>query len=123
MNVTDDPRKQSKLKTMQMDLRGFEVDDLGLVLRTESGRRFYYRLVYEVGGLESPVYEGGIKPNIEINMAYREGIRSVASWLKEEAQAHFPEQWRMLINERLSRAEQEARQRRDINKQKDGDHE
>lgn len=86
-----------------------EANDLRSVLRTEAGRRLYYRLVYEVGDIEGRSFNHAIKDGVSADRhsAFAEGRREVARILKAEAiSTDFP-LWSRMMKERLERAELE----------------
>ena len=98
---------QRALKDNERALRDFETLDLEQVLETEHGRRFYYRLVFEMCNLESATFNPQIKDGVcsSLHMAHDEGRRDVGRVLLQEAQAHCPHLWRQVLNEALVRAE------------------
>lgn len=92
------------------DLRPFEKDDLEGVLRTEQGRRFYYRLVFELGDIEGVSFTGSIKDGVAAfgHTAYNEGIRAFAHQLMDEATRHYPDLWEKMLVERIARRQRES---------------
>jgi len=109
---------QRALKNNERRLRDFELADLESVLATFEGRRFYYRLVFEVCNLESSSFNPLIKDGAcaAQHMAHMEGRRDVGRVMLQEAQAHCPDLWRKLLNEALVEAEAANAEREHLNK-------
>jgi hypothetical protein len=99
---------QDRLKDLGLQLEAREAADLDAILRTDFGRRWYYRMVFRLAGLESPSYQASGQL-----MSYQEGRRSVGIALKNEAHAVCPELWIRMLQERLAVAEQEGARRRE----------
>lgn len=110
-----DERSQALLKDQERTLDDQEKADLISLLETYEGRRFYYRLVFELGGLHGASWFPAIKDGAAAaqHHAYAEGRRSVARTLELEAQAHCLELWLQLLKERFQRsAAEEGQQKR-----------
>ena len=101
---------QRALKDNERELRDFEAVDLETVLSSEAGRRFFYRLVFEVCNIESSAFNPLIKDGVcaGLHMAHMEGRRDVGRVMLQEAQAHCPALWRKMLAEALVRAEAAA---------------
>jgi hypothetical protein len=106
--VLSDRAVQDRLKEQRLQMEARDAADLDALMRTDFGRRLYYRLVFRLAGLESPSYQASGQV-----MAYQEGRRSLAIVLKDEAQAVCPELWIRMLQERLAVAEQESARRRE----------
>ena len=100
------PDLQRRLKDFHLQMEARETADLDALMRTDFGRRWYYRIVFQIGILESPSYQTGGQ-----GMAYQEGKRAIAIHLRDEAQAVCPELWIRMLQERLAAAEYESSQR------------
>jgi len=116
MSQTTDKELQRKLRAVDRSLRGFELADLESVLKTSAGRRFYYRLVYELGNLEGTTFDPAIKDGncLSLLSAHGDGVRAVARVLKNEAIENFPELWLMLTDERNKKARSDAIKREEL---------
>lgn len=101
-----DPEVQARLKDLDYQVEEREAADLDAIMRTTEGRRFMYRMVFRVGGLQSPSYDTSGQA-----MSYREGRRAMALILLREAQAVCPELWIRMLQERMQR-DLEDRQKR-----------
>jgi len=108
-----DADRQEKLKQGERRLRDFELSDLEGVLRTPYGRRFYYRVVFEMCDLKGGSFYGEIKAGDSAaqHSARKEGIRQVGRWLDNEASEHFPELWLLAEQERLARVQADNERR------------
>lgn len=104
-----DPAIQKRLKDRGLRLEARDSADLDALMRTDFGRRWYYRLIFRIAGLESPSYQ----PSGQL-MAYAEGKRAIGIELRDEAHAVCPELWIRMLQERLLAAEQESAQRREV---------
>ncbi len=113
---TTDKVSLQKLEDRARMMRQFEVDDLKAVLSTESGRAFYYRIVFELAGLETPSWSPHIKEGLSASLhhAYLEGMRAVGRIMLLEAQSKFPAHWRDMLNERLAKEEADNLARENI---------
>lgn len=109
------PDVQRRLKDMDIKMAAREAADLDAIMSTEFGRRWFYRLVFQIAALEAASYH-----NSGQAMAYQEGRRSVAIQLMQEAHAVCPELWMSMLKERLSVAEYERAQREEAY-QEEGD--
>jgi hypothetical protein len=101
----DSTKAQSILKAESRKMRGWELADLETILRSASGRRFYYRLVFEVCKLESSSARLNIREGdtAGLHTYFYEGQRSVAQTLALEAQTHCRELWVTMLSEALAR--------------------
>lgn len=117
------PRVQKALKEEERRLRDWELADLETILGLREGRRFYYRLVFELGNLEGSSWFPAVKDGMSAALysAQHEGVRWVGRTLAEEAQRHFPDLWRLLLNERLAREEADVARREQATKPSAGD--
>jgi hypothetical protein len=104
---------QDALKAHERRLRDWEEADLEFVLRTKEGRRFYYRLIFELGNLNGPSWEPSIKDGNAAGQhtAHNEGLRTMARILADEAQGLFPDLWVLMLQERFSRHQAEIEER------------
>jgi len=120
----NDPAIQKALKGQQRKLRGWELADLETVLKTHEGRRMYYRLVFELCLLESSSFNSGIKDGVcsALHMAHLEGRRDIGRVLAQEAQAHLPDLWRLMVNERIAHADADAAERDRLTRPQETDH-
>ena len=100
-------------RELERMLSAIEQADLEELLRQPWGRRFYYRLVYLMGNLDSESFDPSIKDGqcAALHMARAEGIRWMARVLAQEAQLLFPDFWNLMQQERISAAAEEARLR------------
>jgi hypothetical protein len=96
-------------------LSAIERADLEELLRQPWGRRFYYRVVYLMGNLDSASFDPSIKDGAcaSLHMAHGEGVRWMARVLAKEAQELFPDLWNQMLAERVAAAAEEARLRRE----------
>ena len=99
---------QARLKDLDIKMEAEEAADLDALMRTDFGRRWFYRVVFLECKLESASYQ----PSGQL-MSYLEGQRSIAIILRDKAQAVCPELWIHMLQERLSAAEQESALRRE----------
>lgn len=108
------PAAQDLERELDRKLSAIELADLEELLRQPWGRRLYYRLVFEVGNLESASFDPAIKDGIcaAIYMGRNEGIRWMAGVLRDEAVGSFPELWTLMLQERVAAAAEEAEARR-----------
>lgn len=93
------PSKE-ELRQLEVErLRGLELkDDLSWVLSTVQGRRFYARLVYELGALQVQGYHQDARQH-----AFHDGQRQVGVALDREAFLVDREGWAAMHRERLER--------------------
>lgn len=85
----NEQRKRDKLAREQ------EVEDLRYVMANPRGRRFFYRLVYEICGVENSSWN----PSALIH--FNEGRRSVGIDVKNEAQRTCPRDYLAMIEEKM----------------------
>lgn len=104
---------QDAERAVDRKLSGIEEADLHELLRQPWGRRLYYRLVFLLGRLDAESFDPSIKDGVcaGIHMAHREGIRWMAGILRDEAIKHFPDLWTLMLQERVTAAAEEAKQR------------
>ena len=101
-----------------------QVGDLESVMATAAGRRFAYFLVYELAGVQSLVFDAGVKDGTchSQHMAFSDGMRAVGLILAEELKRHCPDAWWAAHDERMTRARHDAALRSDEQRRKDKDH-
>lgn len=92
-----DAAVQTELKKIDHKLDGLEIRDLQELMKGAAGRRLYYRIVFELCGIESTSYA-----NSGQYMAFLEGRRSIGIKLLQEAQQHCPEAWPRMVAERIA---------------------
>ena len=93
-----DEQRLAEQRRKERVAREIELDDLRAVLSTPKGRRFFYRLIFDIAGVQSPSWS----PSAEIH--YKEGRRSVGIDLMLEAQNEFPLLYLNMIAERTEQA-------------------
>lgn len=105
------------------ELRAFEISDLEKILATDYGRRFYYRVVFEVCSIHGPSADLNIKDGYcaGLHSFFKDGMRYVGRILELEAWHHFPELWNQALNERLSRNRYEMEERAKLLEEKHHD--
>lgn len=92
-----DPKVQAELKKEESAFGELDRADLEMLLRTEWGRRMYYRLVYRLAGVDSKSFSTNGSW-----MAFCEGRRDVGITLRDEAMRTYPDLWVRMISERTS---------------------
>jgi len=107
---------QRAMKDEERRLREWEIADIGEVMGTQAGRRFVYRIIFEVGNLESSSWCPTIKDGVcsALHMAHLEGMREGGRVVMREIQRHYPEQWQVMLNERLAKEAADNIQRENI---------
>ena len=112
MNAAD-PKAVADGRKEERRLRAFELADLEEVLRSKAGRRFYYRLVFEMCSIQGACFDHQIKDGLcaSLHMVHREGVRHVARTLELEAQTHAPDLYLLMLKERLERDAEEAKRK------------
>lgn len=110
------PAAQAALADIQRDLSADERADLLHVMGSKQGRRFYYRLVFLLAGIETESFDSGIRDGVclGVHMARNEGRRSVGLTLLQEAQRFAPELWVSMLAERLAAGKAAETQRANI---------
>ena len=81
--------------------------DLEVILGTPPGRRFLYRLIFEIAGTESLSYTGNAETY------FREGRRDVGLTVRAEAQDNFPELYIRMVAEQMATRQEEVRRRKE----------
>jgi hypothetical protein len=89
----DEKRKRDKLRAEQATA------DLQWLLGHSQGRRWFYRLVYGVCGVEDGIWEASAA------IHFREGRRSIGIDVKNEAQAACPALYLSMIQEQMIEAQ------------------
>ncbi len=100
-HLQDLAREREELKRTQ------ELSDLNEVLNIPAGRRFLYRLIFEVAGTESLSYTGNAETY------FREGRRDVGLTVRSEAQDNFPELYIRMVAEQMANRQEEVRRRKE----------
>lgn len=97
-----DEQVQEQLAELELTQAEIERADLEWILRSPIGRRFFYRVVFLVGGLERLSFEPSIKDGIcsALHMARTEGLREGAAVFARQAQEQFPDEWDLMVQER-----------------------
>jgi len=116
-NPLTNPRVQRRLKDLDLRVEAQDAADLDAIMRTTSGRRFMYRMVFLVGKLQARSYDSSGQA-----MAFNEGRRAMALSLLNETQAICPELWMAMLKERIS-SEERMQYDRDEAKKPHGDDE
>jgi hypothetical protein len=98
------------MKDSTRDLTHAEVADLQQVLSTPAGRRFYHRVVFALGNLESPSWCPEVRDGVAAAMhqGFLEGVRAIGRQLMLEAQHHAGERWAQLVEEGIAQWRQDA---------------
>ncbi len=109
-DLSDAQAQQVKRDMQKRRARQYE-DDLAMLMGQPWGRRLVYRMLFEVGGLTKPSFDGGIKCGIAAGqfMARNEGIREMAGRIFEDVQKFTPEQYLTMMGEEISSRQKELR--------------
>lgn len=102
-----DAHLQNVAKEREELKRTQELADLETVLGLPAGRRFLYRLIFEISGTESLSYTGNAETY------FREGRRDVGLTVRGEAQDNFPELYIRMVAEKMATRQEEVRRRKE----------
>ena len=113
---TDDQKLQNKLRRFERQRQQMRTADLGEVLSSKTGRRFFNRLVFDICGLDAQSINLNIKDGICCSMhtAYREGQRLVGHELMIEAQKTYPHHVQTMQREATANADADQQEQRSI---------
>ena len=110
-----DARVQRIRENQRNRLKEQEREDLGVVLRSQAGRRWYAKVTFDLCRILGLSFDPIVKDGIcaEKHGAFLDGQRSIGQTLYFAAQEEFPNEWNKLMTERLAqgiadRAEQES---------------
>ena len=94
--MTNAANERALKRARQSETREQEqrVNDALHVMSSDPGRRFVYRMVYEICGLESPVGLGS-----ELVMAHNVGIQEIGKNLTVFLREACPQQWLLMLAE------------------------
>ncbi len=103
-----DPQKVGDRRRRARDTRTREQMDLEAVLSSESGRRFYYRVVFLLCDIEGDTFDGKVRDGfcVAMHQARDNGKRWIGRKLRDEAQATCPDLWVAMIEEGIARERQ-----------------
>lgn len=108
----DDPeaqeRVQARLRELEEAAREQAKADLGAVLMTPAGRRFFWGLL-----VRAQVFSAQLSPD-GMQAAHFEGRRALGVQLMTDAQDQHPQLYVLGLEEALQRAQEDAQQRRAI---------
>lgn len=102
--ILTDKKLQRVLEQQRRRLHEREVADLGDVLSTPAGRRWYHRLVFETCRVLQFSYDPSVKDGICAgqHQAHLDGQRSIGGLLLTEAQRHWPDLWLKTLEEAIA---------------------
>jgi hypothetical protein len=95
---TDNEQSVAFLREREKDAAVQADEDLRAIMATPAGRRFMYRLAYDICGVENGIWS----PSAEIH--FQEGRRSVGIQVKNDAQRVAPREYVEMIQERINAA-------------------